>query len=192
MQVEIWKDVAGYEGLYQVSSWGNIKSLDRKVVRFDGKIKTFKKVERSLGLKSYKTVGLSKEGKRKTHKVHRLVAIAFLKNKNGNIVNHIDFNPSNNRADNLEWCTGNENTDHSFRNGRYLDKNNKMRLSDDMQKLTMATLLSVGCASSISKKYGFNHAYISKIINGKQNKEFKDIFNCAINLKESNFAEYRQ
>lgn len=94
---EIWKDIAGYEGLYEVSNLGRVKSLiTNKILKpsFDGK-------------KNYLFVGLYKKGvKTKLINVHRLVAMAFIPNPNNYPqVNHIDENKINNRADNLEWCT---------------------------------------------------------------------------------------
>lgn len=92
---EIWRDVVGYEGLYKISNFGNVFSnyvsrIIRPGTTRDG----------------YKYVFLSKNKEKKMNTIHRLVAKAFLDNPNNYpIVNHKDENPSNNRADNLEWCT---------------------------------------------------------------------------------------
>lgn len=93
---EVWKDIEGYEGLYQVSNLGRVRSL-----KFN---KT--KILKQGNVNGYKRVVLSKNGKRKNYFVHRLVAMAFISNPNNlSIVNHKDENPSDNNVNNLEWCT---------------------------------------------------------------------------------------
>ena len=116
MTNEIWKDIEGYEGLYQVSTCGNVKSLPK--VRRNGtgtyiqKEKLLKPSNTSTG---YKKVELCKDGKRKSFKVHRLVAQAFIPNpENKREVNHIDGNKHNNNVNNLEWVTSSENKLHAF------------------------------------------------------------------------------
>ena len=118
IQDEVWKDIEGYEGLYQVSNFGNIKSLARIVhseKRSDYKIKE-KVLKQSDTTTGYKKVELHKDNeKRKSFKVHRLVAQAFIPNpENKREVNHIDGNKHNNNANNLEWVTSSENKLHAF------------------------------------------------------------------------------
>ena len=101
---EIWKDVVGYEGLYQVSNMGNVKSLNWRGLG----------VEKNLYLKKhnkgYLKVELASDGKRKSYTVHMLVAIAFIPNPLCySQINHIDENKANNCVSNLEWCTPSEN-----------------------------------------------------------------------------------
>lgn len=109
---EIWKDIEGYNGRYQVSNLGRIKSLPgiSKTKRFKGEVlKTF------TDGAGYSCVNLS----RKLFKVHRLVAIAFIENPNNyKCVNHKDENKSNNRVDNLEWCNYKYNANFGTRNER--------------------------------------------------------------------------
>ena len=108
---EIWKDVAGFEGRYQVSNKGNVKSL-----RFLGhdKERLMKLSEHHTG---YLIVQLGKHPA-KNHLVHVLVAKAFIQAVEGkNYVNHIDGNKHNNCVDNLEWVTHKENTEHAIRTG---------------------------------------------------------------------------
>ena len=91
--MEEWKDIIGYEGLYQVSNLGR--------VRRSGKI-----LKGGYNNKGYHTINLCKKGISKSFFVHRLVAIAFIPNPNNlPIVNHKDENPKNNCIENLEWCT---------------------------------------------------------------------------------------
>ena len=116
---EIWKDIGtikgiNFEGLYKVSNLGRIKSLSRLITNINNKNKEINRLKKENILKQsnknteYYQVGLSKNGKQHTKKVHKLVATAFCKNndpKNNNCVNHIDENKLNNCAYNLEWCT---------------------------------------------------------------------------------------
>ena len=104
---EIWKDIEGYEGLYQVSNYGNIKSLSRVVKNAYGIHRTEEKILKpQMKKKGYFQIQLSKDGKQKHYQVHRLVALAFVPNINNYpCINHKDENKINNKADNLEWCT---------------------------------------------------------------------------------------
>ena len=123
---EVWKDIPGWEGLYQASSLGRIRKKRYKIVTTDGK--TFLKKGRVLspkavGTHGYLTVGLflpseSKNGG--THTVHSLVAKTFLSNPEGKrTVNHINGIKTDNRVENLEWATDSENITHRY---RVLDK----------------------------------------------------------------------
>ena len=99
MKKEYWKPVVGYEGLYEVSNWGRVKSLN---YNHTGKGKILKQNQIKNG---YKSVMLYKDGNGKNYLVHRLVAEAFLPNPNDyKEVNHKDENPQNNIVSNLEWC----------------------------------------------------------------------------------------
>ena len=104
---EIWKDIPNYEGLYQVSNLGRVKSLDRKVLRKDGRINNIKgKMLKFYNTRGYSYVDICKNSKYKKCKIHRLVAKAFIANPNNYpSVNHIDENKKNNSVSNLEWCT---------------------------------------------------------------------------------------
>lgn len=115
---EIWRDVKGYEGLYQVSNLGKVKSYSR-VVRCKGGFRTqpskILSPQTDKKKKFYNFVRLYKNGISKLFFVHRLVAIAFIQNtKNLPQVNHKDGNKLNNNAENLEWCTASENLKHAF------------------------------------------------------------------------------
>ena len=104
---EMWKDIPGYEGKYQVSNTGEVKSLN-----YNGSGKT-KLLKQSTIKYGYKRVGLCKNNKQKYYLVHRLVAITFIPNPNDLlVVNHKDENPSNNNVNNLEWCTQKYNVNY--------------------------------------------------------------------------------
>lgn len=104
---EIWKDIVGYEGLYQISNLGRIKSLSRFCKYSSGKTRKVNEriMKFDISKLGYFRVHLSKNGIDKKILVHRLVAQAFIPNpKNYPIINHKDENPSNNKVNNLEWC----------------------------------------------------------------------------------------
>lgn len=109
---EIWKDVKGYEGKYQISNLGRVKSLNyarRKQVRI-----LRPGIQKKTG---YISVSLLKEGKQKTKTIHRLVAEAFIPNpKNLKQINHKDENKQNNCVNNLEWCSAKYNSNYGHRN----------------------------------------------------------------------------
>lgn len=99
---EIWKDVKGYEGHYQVSNKGNVKSIKNGIIMIP-----------SITKFGYKRLSLCKNGIIKNKVIHRLVAEAFIENPNNyDIVNHKDENKLNNFADNLEWCDRKYNTNY--------------------------------------------------------------------------------
>ena len=128
MSNEIFKDIEGYEGLYQVSNLGNIKSLHCN------KEKIMKPTIRSNNYQYY-FVGLLKDGKRKYFAVHRLVAIMFIPNPNNyEQVDHLDGNKLNNNVKNLEWVTPKENTNRAWNKG--LAKN-----TEHQRKIARKTML---------------------------------------------------
>lgn len=117
---EVWKDIKNYEGMYQISSYGRVRSLDRIVNSSCGK--TQHKRGKLLTIYYNKRVNvyeihLRKDNKRKCFKIHRLVAEAFVYNDdpiNKTTVNHIDGNRANNHMDNLEWLTYSDNLEHAY------------------------------------------------------------------------------
>ena len=115
--IEEWRNVLGYEGLYQVSNLGRVRSLSRFVGGgFCGEYKLIcGKILKSFDNRNgYRQVTLHKDGERKNYYVHRLVATAFLPCPDECcVINHKDYNRSNNAADNLEWCTQAENVNYS-------------------------------------------------------------------------------
>ena len=143
--MEKWLSVKGYEGLYEVSNLGRVRSVERVVMNKtkNGKdrpclikgrvLKTcFNNYKKDNTLKR-EQLALSKEGKIKTFHVHSLVAEAFCRKEFDNMqVNHKDGNPLNNKADNLEWITQKENIQHAF-------KNNLIKTSKKVAKIDIKT-----------------------------------------------------
>ena len=117
IEKEIWRDVLGYEGLYKVSNLGRIKRLPRFVIFSNGRRRTFCEIisKGHLNSDGYYIINLTKNGISKHKLVHRLVAEAFLPNPNHySVIHHIDANKTNERADNLMWCSYSFNTKHSY------------------------------------------------------------------------------
>lgn len=120
---EIWKDVQGFEGYYVVSNLGNVRALDRYILKSSGIVQPIAghAMAQTLNSDGYPTVKLSKDGKSIRIAVHRLVAIAFVPNPEGLAeVNHIDFDRTNASADNLEWVNHKENVYYTIGAGRHI------------------------------------------------------------------------
>ena len=130
---EIWKDIDGYVGFYQVSNLGRIKRIEHT----DKMGHTYKEriVKCSNQGNGYLYVHLSKNGIPKWYLVHRLVATAFLHKKDGlDIVNHLDNNPLNNRVDNLEWTDYKGNMQHATKQGRMHYNPNNLKKAQESRK----------------------------------------------------------
>lgn len=113
---EVWKPVIGYEGLYEVSNMGRIKSLYK--VRVGGVWYSESLIKPKNNIDIYHRVELSKNGKRRIIGVHQLVGQAFIKNpENKPNINHINGKRDDNRVENLEWCTQKENIQHAWKTG---------------------------------------------------------------------------
>lgn len=166
--IEVWKDIKEYEGLYQVSNFGRVKSLSRKndiIMR------------PSCG--EYKRVNLRKNGKYKSFYVHRLVAQNFIPNlKNKPQVNHKDENKYNNCVNNLEWCTHIENMNYGTKREReskvktryhvlqYDLKNRLIKKWNNLREIMLNTkydrnYISKCCTNKIKTAYGYKWKYIS-------------------------------
>lgn len=167
MENEIWKDILGYEGHYQISNLGRIKSIK------NNKIKILKL---NKDKKGYILISLSKNGKHKTYKVHRLVAIVFIPNPdNKPEVNHIDAVRSNNNVNNLEWVTSKENTAHQIKLGNHYTGGAEIR-KRKVIKYDLKTGKEIkeynSCIEAAKDNGGNCSANISYVCNGKR-KQYK-------------------
>lgn len=164
MKNEEWRDVVGYEGLYQVSNQGRVKSLERKdCLGRTVKERFLKPITDHYG---YQVVGLCTGGKQKMHKVHRLVCQAFHENPENKLdVNHINENKTDNRIENLEWSTRKENLNHGTRNER-----SAKALSKPIGQYTRdGELVKIWpSAAKVERRAGFDHSTISKVAIGKR------------------------
>lgn len=152
---EIWKDIEGYEGFYQVSNIGRVRSLDRivkgsrrnKYQMCKSKMKVLDRCN-----KRYSQISIYKDGKGRKFLVHRLVAIAFIPNKkNHPQVNHLDFDRHNNHVSNLEWTDAIGNAQHAVAGGKY--KNGLKGEDHPGSILTVKNILHIRKKKLRSKDY---------------------------------------
>lgn len=169
MQEEIWKDIVGYEGLYQVSNLGRVKRVSRYVDHKDGKHEFLKeKILKTSIDKMYERVGLMKNGKRIKYFIHRLVAIAFIPNPfNFPEINHKDENKLNNNVSNLEWCTRSYNCKY----GNIQNKKNKYRYKKINQyDLDGNHIKTWNNATEIEKELGISQNMVKRCCRKIRNK----------------------
>lgn len=191
--MEIWVSITGHRGLYEVSNFGNVNSLEKIVTYKNGKV--YKYEEKILKLNNsngYKTVSLVKNKVKTTHMVHRLVAVAFISNPdNRPYVNHIDGNRSNNHYKNLEWSTNSENQLHSYSilgnravNG---ERNGRSKL-DAVSVMKIRELSETGLTEKeISNMFGISKSLVGLIKNGKRWQHIKQqsfSMPCTVGWKE--------
>ena len=164
---EVWKDIVGYEGLYQVSNLGRIKSIGKDADRI---LKVNKKRNGYIGCV------LSKNGIIKHYRVHRLVAEAFIPNtENKPQVNHINGIKTDNNAKNLEWCTAKENINHSFKAGLSRGRRDgKNVLSKKIRQYSLdgAFIKEWESAMQIQRELGFYNSAISACCLNKQKQAY--------------------
>lgn len=168
MPSERWKWIPGYEGLYQASTWGRIRSVDRWVVSNTGK-KDFRRGrilkpqrEKKTG---YLRVGLCRNGKRRFFWIHRMVAETFIPNpENKPEVNHLDENKTNNAVENLSWCTGKENVNWGTGIERAAASKSKPVLAVDPSTGVVALEFPSG---KEAQRNGFSAVAISNCCRGK-------------------------
>ena len=163
-EVEVWKDVVGYEQRYQVSNLGRVYSKITKKI-----------LKQNLHTNGYFTIATKiggRKGKPVCFKVHRLVAQAFIPNiENKPYVNHIDGIKTNNNVSNLEWCTAKENTDHAIKNGM-LDhsKRSIVKVLNEDQISFIKERYTPFCrefgSRSLAKMFGVDKSTIVRYYNG--------------------------
>ena len=178
MGTEIWRtaiyDDVVYEGLYEISDWGRVKSLN---YRNTGRAELMNPWEDKDG---YLKIGLRKNRKTDFILVHRLVAQTFLPNPdNYPQVNHKDENKANNRVENLEWCDGKYNHNYGTINQRISKANTNGKLSKPVLQLSLTgELIREYPSARDCERNGFDHSGVIRCCNGKQktHKGFKFIY----------------
>ncbi|GCD11697.1 NUMOD4 motif-containing HNH endonuclease [Clostridium tagluense] len=173
-KIEIWKDIKGYKGVYQISNCGNIRSLDRMTVNSLGVHRKEKGVLKKLrlGKQGYLYTSLWNHQKTKTVKPHRLVALYFIDLIEGkDIVNHKDGDKQNNHVDNLEWVTTLENARHAHETGlspSQKGEHNAFHTLTEQEAIEVYKLAHRGIFSQkeISKMYNITSSNVSAIKRG--------------------------
>lgn len=152
--IEVWKDIDGYPN-YQASNLGRVKSLNYKKTGVEKILKGYK------NRNGYLRVNLSKKGKSKLYYIHRLVAQAFISNPNNwSQINHIDEDKTNNKVDNLEFCTAEYNINYGTRT----ERTQKPILQFSKEGEFIRKWDSI---VDIERELGFNHSAITKCCKGK-------------------------
>lgn len=153
MEQELWMPIKGYEGLYAVSNKGRIKSFN--ISNYRNRELIMSPILHKTG---YEIIGLTKKGKQRLFRLHRLVALHFCKKEDGcNVVNHLNGVKTDNKSENLEWTTVSGNTKHSFKMGLQ-----KPRVGEE----STSAILSKKEILEIRSKYeagGYTHLELSNI-----------------------------
>lgn len=178
MEQEVWKDIKGYEGFYQVSNMGRVKALEREVLYSNGR--RHKYGERFLSTftnhKGYVTVCLCKNGVCTAKRLHQVVIGAFYERPYGlNSINHKDENKQNNRLDNLEYCTSKYNSNYGTRAERYKEKvtNDPRRSKRVIQtNLDGDFIREFPSLREIEREFGYEPVHIRDVCNGKQKTSY--------------------
>lgn len=172
---EEWREIKGYEGMYEVSNWGRVRRAKDGPSTWKGKI-----MKLGVSSKGYHQVDLVKAGARKSLRVARIVGIAFISNPN-NLpqINHRDGVKLHDWADNLEWNTAAQNIQHAFKNGlvnsRKGEKNNKSKLTE-IEVVEVKQLLEAGklLQREIGAIFGVTQTGISSIKTGRSWCQLKE------------------
>lgn len=175
----IWKPILKFNGEYEVSNTGLVRSTDKNILKSNGKTYFRKsKILRPAKTKDgYLQVGISFQNKLSSHKIHRLVAVSFIcGQENKTDVNHKDGNKLNNFVENLEWVTKSENTKHAYENNLKKPligcKNGMAKLTIDQVKEIRRIADSGGRyygRKELAKRFGISEARIKEIVTRRKN-----------------------
>lgn len=179
MTEEIWKDVKGYEGHYQISSAGIVRSLDRQVSQWNESAKRVtSRLQKSIYMSpfydkdGYLKVQLTRNGERHKFFLHRLVALNFIPNpENKPEVNHKDGVKDNNNLPNLEWNTTSENQRHAIANKLYVTAKGEDSGQAKLKEVEVREIHDLWASGEVtqeylSQKFGVRTGTISRIVNG--------------------------
>ena len=185
--MEVWKRVKGFEGFYEVSDLGRVRSVKRTVLYKDGRIFKYESVllKEIKDPRGYLQVGFNKNGKKSVHRIHRLVAENFIfNNSSDKEVNHIDGMKENNRLDNLEWVTSSENTRKGYELGLFEKaretarerwKGNTMQAKYiDVFDKNEGNWMTFDSAVNASLHFGWSKNYFTQLLRvGGENNRYK-------------------
>lgn len=171
---EIWKPIIGFEGLYEVSNSGKIKSLER----FDTKKRPIKEriLKTRANYQGYEYLGLCKNGIKKSYTVHRIVLRAFVTNlQNLPTINHKNGIKSDNRVENLEWLSVKDNINHALntglrKRGEFIGLKNSQAKLTELEVFQIRALAEEGNLRQwqIAKKFNISQGHVSDILNKKR------------------------
>jgi predicted XRE-type DNA-binding protein len=170
--MEEWKPIKGYDGLYEVSNNGRVRSYNKYGFKHE-KMDNPRIIKQKMSNAGYLRVLLSFRGVYKNHSVHRLVASVFVENLNNKkYVNHLNGIKTDNKALNLEWCTRSENQYHAYENGlqkiTYGEDSPNSKLNNDIiNEIRQKWETGKYSQSQIGKMFNTHQSQISRIINGK-------------------------
>lgn len=181
-QIEVWKDVPGYEEYYQVSNIGNVKRTRSKNGKPDRELKHL------LNVRGYRLVKLCMDGIMRNFLIHRLVAMAFLPNsENKPEVNHINGNPGDNRIENLEWCSRMENMANAVERGAMRSGTDhyfaKITNEDVIQIIELCKQMPI---VEVANRFRISSTQISQILSGKARTKASGLSETVSFTKQNN------